>query len=223
MYFDTVDDLPFARDLRRRTYEGLGDVVVDVGCGTGRAVGELAALGARAVGVDLDEGVIEVARRRWPEGEFRVGDAAALPLDDGSVSGYRADKVLHNLGEPESAVAEAWRVLRPGGRAVLVGQDWDTVVIDSADPATTRAAVHARADAVPSPRVARRQRNLLLDHGFTDVRVEVQTAVFTTAVILPMLTGLAGGEWAEEQAERAAADRLFVAVPFFLAVGTRGD
>ena len=217
---DAVDDLPFARDLRERTYQGLGDTVVDVGCGAGRAVGELAGRRVRAIGVDADPRMVEVAAQRWPDGEFHVGDATALPLDDGSVTGYRADKVLHNLREPRLALAEARRVLRGGGRAVLVGQDWDTLVIDSVDPAATRAAVHARADAVPSPRVARQQRNLLLDNGFTDVVVEVRTAVFTGPVILPMLRGLVDGEWAEEQAERG---RLFVAIPMFLAIGTRAD
>lgn len=217
---DAIDDLPFYRDLRERTYEGLGDTVVDVGCGAGRAVGELAVRGVRAIGVDADPRMIDVAAGRWPEGEFHVGDATALPLDDGSVTGYRADKVLHNLAEPGLALAEARRVLRGAGRAVLVGQDWDTLVIDSADPAATRAAVHARADAIPSPRVARQQRNLLLDNGFTDVTVDVRTAVFTGRVILPMLRGLVDSGWAEERAEH---DRLFVAIPMFLAAGTRAD
>jgi ubiquinone/menaquinone biosynthesis C-methylase UbiE len=219
---DAFDVRPQAADLRRLSYRGLGTTVVDVGCGGGRAVGELAADGVRAIGIDLDPRMVEVATRRWPGAEFRVGDATALPLDDGSVTGYRADKVLHALAEPGAAVAEARRVLTRHGRAVLLGQDWDTFVIDSDDPAATRAVVHARADGLPSPRVARRYRNLLLDNGFTDVTVEVHTAVFTDASVLPML-GLAEGAWLDEQVERAARDRLFVAIPLFLAAGTRAD
>lgn len=200
----------------------LGDTVVDVGCGAGRAVGELAVRGVSAIGVDLDPAMVEVAAARWPSSEFRVGDATALPLDDGSVTGYRADKVLHTLAEPELAVAEARRVLAGHGRAVLVGQDWDTMVIDSAFPARTREAVHARADGMPSPRVARRYRNLLLDHGFVDVTVEVHTLVFTGGAMLPMLGTIADGDWLADQVTRARDDRLFVAVPIFLAAGTRG-
>jgi ubiquinone/menaquinone biosynthesis C-methylase UbiE len=220
---DALDDLPQVAELRERSYLGLGDTVVDVGCGGGRAVGELTQRGVRAIGVDLDPEMVEAAGRRWPGAEFHVADVAALPLDDGSVTGYRADKVLHALAKPDAAVAEAWRVLEPRGRAVLLGQDWDTIVIDSDDPARTRALVQARADAMPSPRVARRYRNLLLDNGFTDVTVEVHTIVFTGPMILPMLRTMDEGQWFEEQAALANADRLFVAVPLFLACGTRAD
>jgi ubiquinone/menaquinone biosynthesis C-methylase UbiE len=220
---DAFDDLPMATELRERSYDGLGDTVVDVGCGSGRAVAELTRKGGHAIGVDLDPEMIAAARERWPECEFHVGDATALPLDDGSVTGYRADKVLHTLAEPSLAVVEARRVLRRHGRAVLLGQDWDTMVIDSDDAARTRALVHARADGMPSPRVARRYRNLLLDHGFTDVTVEVHTLVFTDAVMVPMLATIGEGDWFEEQAARARNDRLFVAIPIFLASGTRAD
>src|SRR5262245_5493182 len=220
---DALDDLPRARDLRERTYSGLGDAVVDVGCGAGRAVGELAARHVKAVGVDLDTDMIAAATERWPGAEFHVADATALPFADGSFTGYRADKVLHALPSPELAVAEARRVLAPRGRAVLVGQDWDTMVIESAQPQRTRELVHARADRVASPRVARRYRNLLLDNGFTDVTIEVHTIVFTGPLMLPLLGTIGDGDWLDEQATRARDDRLFVAMPMFLAAGTRAD
>lgn len=220
---DALDDLPQARDLRERTYDGLGDVVLDVGCGGGLAVRELAGRGVRAVGVDVEPAMVEAAAQRFPDGEFRVADATALPFDDGSFTGYRADKVLHTLAEPDLAVAEARRVLAAGGRAVLVGQDWDTMVIESSQPERTRALVHARADGMASPRVARRYRNLLLDNGFTDVTVEVHTFVFTGPTMVPMLGTIGDGDWLDEQVARARDDRLFVAVPMFLAAGTRVD
>jgi hypothetical protein len=57
-------------------------------------------------------------------------------------------------------VAEARRVLCPGGRIVLVGQDWDTIMVDSDDAALTRTIVHARADILSTPRAGRQYRNL---------------------------------------------------------------
>lgn len=220
---DAFDELPQATELRARSYRDLGEVVVDVGCGGGRAVGELARLGARAIGVDRDPEMVAAAAARWPAGEFHVGDVTALPLPDASVTGYRADKVLHVVEDPAAALAEARRVLRPGGRVVLTGQDWDAIVVDSADPDRTRALVHARADTMPNPRAARQYRNLLLDNGFTDVTVEGHMSVFTDALALPMLAGMDDDRWFDEQADRAAHDRLLVAVPVLLAAGTRGD
>jgi SAM-dependent methyltransferase len=219
---DAADAHPVAVGLRARSYELLGDLagrtVVDAGCGGGRAVAELADRGARAVGVDRDPEMIAVARDRWPAGEFHVGDVCELPLEAASVSGYRADKVLHTVPDPARAVAEARRVLAPGGRAVLLGQDWDTVVIDSDEPETTRRVVHAKADALPSPRVARRYRNLLLDAGFTAPVVEVHTLVFTDDTALAVLRRMTDDDgWLAEQAERVRNDRMFVAVPMFLA------
>ena len=218
---DAIDAQPVAVELRARSYELLGDLtgrtVVDAGCGGGRAVAEMVERGARAVGVDLDPEMIAVARERWPAGEFHIGDACELPLETGSVSGYRADKVLHTLDDPARAVAEARRVLAPGGRAVLLGQDWDTIAIDSDEPETTRRLVHAKADSLPSPRVARRYRNLLLDAGFTDPVVEARTAVFIDGTALAVLHRITDEEsWLAEQAERARTNRIFVAVPMFL-------
>ena len=235
---DAVDDSPGAAALRIRSYELLqparGVLAVDVGCGAGRAVAELAARGVRATGIDVSEQMIALARERWPSGEFRTGDAYALPLKDGEAAGYRADKVLHVLADPGRALAEARRVLAPGGRVVLCGQDWDTIVIDSADEKLTRTIVRERADLVASPRAARQYRNLLLDAGFRDVTAEVHTGVFTQASFLPVLTRLAetcrehgaisraqADAWISDQRERARAGRLFAAVPIFMAAATR--
>ena len=143
------------------------------------------------MGIDVSDQMIALARERWPHGQFRVGDAYALPLEDGEAAGYRADKVIHALADPRRALAEARRVLAPGGRIVVCGQDWDTFVTDSGDPELTRIIVARRADQVPSPRAARQYRNLLLDSGFRDVTVEVHTGVFTDGSFLPVLTRLA--------------------------------
>jgi ubiquinone/menaquinone biosynthesis C-methylase UbiE len=230
---DAADRLPGVVELREYSYElmvaGPGKSVVDVGCGAGCAVVELAERGIKAIGVDPDKQMIAVARGRWPGADFRVAGAYDLPLADASVDGYRADKVFHELAEPERALAEARRVLVPGGRAVLVGQDWDTIVIDSCDPVLTRTIVHTRADLIAAPRAARRYRNLLRDGGFDGVTVDVRTGT----ALLPLLLGLAEAAcssgavtrqetdgWIAEQRDRADADRLFLALPIFVAVAT---
>ncbi|RFU83032.1 methyltransferase domain-containing protein [Streptomyces triticagri] len=242
---DIADRQPGASELRARTYDLLrarrGASVVDVGCGAGLAVAELAGLaglvepaglaelagqGVEAIGVDPSEPMIAVARERWPAADFRVAGAYELPLPDASVDGYRADKVFHELADPERALAEARRVLVPGGRVVLLGQDWEVCLIDSDDPVLTRSIARARFDTITAPYVARRFRALLLDAGFRDVEVEVHTLVFTGSAGLPLVGGLAetacaagavtrsqADGWLAEQRDRAEADRFFLAVP----------
>ncbi|HET6314915.1 MAG TPA: methyltransferase domain-containing protein [Chloroflexota bacterium] len=85
-------------------------------------------------GIDLDPAMLAAARSRFPDIDVRAADATNLPLGDGQAPGYRADKLYHILSDPHAALAEARRVLRPGGRIVLRGQDWDAVVIDSDQP-----------------------------------------------------------------------------------------
>ncbi|ROT33114.1 methyltransferase domain-containing protein [Micromonospora sp. HM5-17] len=235
---DAAENAPDAVALRNRGYQLLrvrpGATVVDVGCGAGRAVAELAQQGARAIGVDPDAAMLAAARNRFPGIDVRAGNATDLPLDDGRAQGYRADKVYHMLPEPAAALAEARRVLAPGGRIVLVGQDWEAVIIDSDQPDLTRRIVQARADTVPQPRIARAYRNLLLDGGFQDVEVEVHTAILTDATAHQLLTryaeaarrtGAISAEqaeaWLGEQNRRAASGRLIVAAPMFLAAATR--
>src|SRR6188472_4471422 len=164
---DAAETMPGAAQLRHRSYDLLRlprrATVVDVGCGTGRAVAELTEQGTNAIGVDPDPAMLAAARSRFPDIDLRDADAAHLPLGEGEAQGYRADKVYQVLPDPNAALAEARRVLAPGGRIVLLGQDWDILVIDSDQPELTRRIVHARADTLPHPRIARAYRNLLLD------------------------------------------------------------
>jgi ubiquinone/menaquinone biosynthesis C-methylase UbiE len=233
------DRRPESVQLRRRTYELLrvepGGRVVDVGCGGGTAVAELAALGADAFGVDAAEEAVAFAREHHPGCRFEVGDAQRLPFPDESLDGYRAEKLYHALDDPDKACAEARRVLAPGGRIVLVGQDWESFLIESDDPALTRTIVAAAADDMVHGRVARRYRNMLLDTGFDDVSCVVHTAVLTDpALALFVVTRLATGAvragavsdaraeaWLDDQRGRADRDRLLVTVPLFLAAGRR--
>jgi ubiquinone/menaquinone biosynthesis C-methylase UbiE len=235
---DAAETEPSGVRLRHRGYELLdlspGAAMVDVGCGTGRAVTELHQRGVAAIGVDPDELMIATARRRWPAAEFRIGRAEALPLPDRSVSGYRADKVLHLVPDPAAALAEAYRVLTPGGRIVLAGQDWDALMIDSSHPELTRAILRSRADACPNPQAARACRSLLLDAGFQDVTVEARTDIFIDSTFLPLVesfpsTALAAGSvsaeqaarWVRDQRHRADAGRLFLAFPIVIASARR--
>jgi ubiquinone/menaquinone biosynthesis C-methylase UbiE len=97
-----------------------GLAVLDVGCGTGGFAAEIAeTTGARVVGCDRSPAFLDYARRRSPDVDWVVGDAAALPFAASSFDCVVVSLVLHQLDDPGRAVAEAHRVLRPGGRLLV--------------------------------------------------------------------------------------------------------
>ncbi len=95
---------------------GPGTRLLEVACGTGHLACVAAERGAAAVGMDFVPGMVAEARRRHPGVEFREGDAEALPFADASFDAVVCSFGLHHFGRPQNALAEAYRVLVPGGR-----------------------------------------------------------------------------------------------------------
>ena len=171
---DAAEALPAAARLRARSYQLLrlppDAMVVDVGCGTARAVAELAEHAAHAIGVDLDPAMLAAARRRFPGIDVRAADAADGSLATGRRTVTGRTRCTTSCPIRTRPWPKPGRVLVRGGRIALVGQDWDTLVIDSDQPELTRRIVHARADTIPHPRIARAYRNLLLNATCPGVR-----------------------------------------------------
>lgn len=232
-----VDAKPDVVARRERSYELLGvrpgAAIADVGCGIGTVLADLAALGARAIGVDSSDAMVREAARRVPEAELHVAAAAALPLEAGLLSGYRAERVYQHLADPMSALAEAMRVLEPGGRIVLVDQDWDAFVVDGDDRQVTRSMLTGFADSIPNGWAGRRNGLALAAAGFIQVAVEAETVTIDYDDAAPFLPALkaaavdAGADkeaalaWLDEQRRRGEEGRFFAAMTHFLASATR--
>lgn len=134
-----------------RPFVKASSVCVDVGCGAGRMVGELARLGARTVrGIDASALMVQIASAiiggdgtldielsgpgklvasvpGWGvrHAEFVQGTAEALPMADNAVDVLTCTNVLHRLATPRQALREMARVLRPGGVALISNSyDW---------------------------------------------------------------------------------------------------
>lgn len=103
-------------------------LVLDVGCGTGFLALRFAELGHTVTGIDLAPQMIDQARRKAEEADqqidLRVGDAAALDCPDAHFDWVVARHVIWNLPDPQRGVEEWLRVLRPGGRLVLIEGKW---------------------------------------------------------------------------------------------------
>ena len=99
--------------------------LLDLGAGTGRMLELLAPRAVRAVGVDLSPAMLNLARARLEEHnlrnvQLRQGDVYAPPVERGAYDLIVIHQVLHFLDEPGRALAEAARLLRPGGRLLVV-------------------------------------------------------------------------------------------------------
>jgi len=116
-------DAAWRRRAAQETMLQPGGAALDVCTGTGklaRLLRRRAGAGGRVVGVDFSSAMLEVARRNVAGVEFRQGDATELDMPDASVDAVTVAFGLRNVVDRQRAVAEAFRVLRPGGRYVIL-------------------------------------------------------------------------------------------------------
>ncbi|UXY25788.1 methyltransferase domain-containing protein [Streptomyces sp. HUAS TT20] len=172
---DVQDANPGVRRLRAWAHEALapkdGERTLDVGCGTGSWTRELAAAvgpHGSALGVEPNPALRAVAEERAGGGgaRFTDGDALALPLPEASVDVVWCERVLQHLAEPDRAVAEMARVLRPGGRVALLDTDWATTILHPGDPEIMRALTSGALTSAANPYSGRRLVGQLAAAGF---------------------------------------------------------
>lgn len=99
-----------------------GEKILDIACGTGRICSFIEAKGVEYHGIDISEQEISFAKSRCPQGDFKLGSMLDLPYEDESFDVVFHIAALHHLWtKPErlKALAEAFRVLKPGGRLNL--------------------------------------------------------------------------------------------------------
>jgi len=97
-----------------------GDRVLDACCGTGDLALADRAAGGRVTGVDFSAAMLDRARRKAPELDWRSGDLLALPFPDGSFDAATVGFGVRNVDNLPRALAELCRVLRPGGRVAIL-------------------------------------------------------------------------------------------------------
>jgi len=212
--------------LARATHPA-GSTVLEVGCGIGIITQLIAAQPgvAQAVGVDPSPYLVEQARRRAPSQRFEVADGRCLPFADQTMDGVVFCTTLCHVPGPERALAEALRVLKPGGSLLVYDGDYatSTVALHAHDP-LQRCVEAAIARLVHDPWLIRRlgqlavaagfARGELHSHGYLELDAPTYLPSLVTVGAATLVeAGVIAPQTAEalqaEAAQRASTDRFF--------------
>jgi arsenite methyltransferase len=178
--YRTSDVVEQRRAVRAVLALAPGENVLDIGSGLGLLACEMAAdvgAGGSVDGIDPSESMLALARgRRPPEGSaemrFVAGDACELPFADESFDAAVATQVYEYVPDLPTALGEAFRVLRPGGRLLVLDTDWDSIVWHSGDVGRMRRVLAAWDEHLVDPHLPRRLTRLLSDARFSVARCE---------------------------------------------------
>ena len=155
-----------------------GEKVFDIGCGVGFLAHEMALLvgkSGQVIGFDQNPEMIIHTQKRCEDlrqAEFYEGDAAHLAAEDHTFDAVSCTQVLLYVNDVPKVLSEIRRILKPGGRLVIVETDWRGVVLNSADDALTKKIFSAWDSAVPSPNLPVHLGPLLKKHGFSKIQVQ---------------------------------------------------
>jgi ArsR family transcriptional regulator len=133
-FFDSVAGRLGKDYVPGRSWKGMAEallrlmppmVIADLGAGEGAFALLLAQRATKVIAVDSSSKMIEVSREQAQRHgvknvEYRLGDMEELPIDDGAVDLVFFSQSLHHALHPERAIQEAWRILAPGGRIVVL-------------------------------------------------------------------------------------------------------
>lgn len=156
-----------------------GERVVDLGCGPGLLALEMAhrvGMQGEVQAIDASRSMLALAARRcygksWVQ--LAKGDVGRLPYPAAHFDAAVCTQVYEYVADIGGALLELNRVLRPGGRAVLVDTDWESCVWHSSDPERMRRVIEAWDRHCPHPHLPRTLKQLLAAAGFEVTAVEV--------------------------------------------------
>jgi SAM-dependent methyltransferase len=173
--YSTPDVIEQRRIVRASLGLKPGQDVLDIGSGPGFLACEMAEAvgpGGSVRGIDPSDAMLSVARRRTQATgsapvEFGPGQATGLPFPDGAFDVVTSTQVYEYVHDVPAALTEAHRVLRPGGRLLVLDTDWDTIAWRSSDADRMRKILAAWDEHLADPYLPRRLTSLLIQAGFT--------------------------------------------------------
>jgi len=167
---------------RVRIIEALGLTpgfrVLDVGSGPANQVFEMSPVvgdRGRIDGVDAAESAIEIARQRCSglnNVNFQLGEASSLPFDDATFDAVMSSQVFEYLDDVPTALAEMFRVLKPGGRVLIHDSEWGALIWRSSDPKRMARFMDIWDGHLADPHLPQSLNRKLIDAGFMNMRTE---------------------------------------------------
>ncbi len=215
---DRAYQTPDVTRQRMKTLEALhlkaGDFVLDVGCGSGLLAHDMARLvgaSGHLKGIDISQDMLTLAEQRCadlPQVGWQQSNAEELPEEDERFDAVACVQVLLYVPDVPVALSEMCRILKVGGRIVVVETDWRGTVLNSFDDSLTRRMLAAWDNAVASPHLPVRLGPLMSAAGFSAVSAEAFPIVNASYVpgswSIDMLQQFA--HYAQEQGATSAAE-----------------
>ena len=153
-----------------------GERVLDIGSGPGLLAAEIAQVvgpEGEVHGVDPSASMLELGRAKGAPVSYVEGDAISLPFADATFDAATSTQVYEYVADMPAALAEAHRVLRPGGRLLALDTDWGSIVWHSSEPERMRRVLAAWDEHLAHPYLPRTLGVLLEEAGFAVTRRQI--------------------------------------------------
>jgi arsenite methyltransferase len=178
--YTTPDVVDQRRAIRAALALQPGEQVLDIGSGPGFLAAEMAeevGVDGRVYGIDPSDSMLAIARHGETPVDYGRGDALALPFGDERFDVAVSTQVYEYVDDIEGALAEARRVLHPGGRLLVLDTDWDSIVWHSSDRDRMERVLASWNEHLADPYLPRRLPSLMRAAGLE----------LADAVIIPIL------------------------------------
>jgi 2-amino-4-hydroxy-6-hydroxymethyldihydropteridine diphosphokinase len=240
-----TDSVMVNQALRKVIAPKPGERLLEVGSGTGflcRMIAPALLPGGCITGMDISPEFARHAQLYAQEAGlseaiiFETGKAESLPYSDGTFDGSFASRLLMHAADPDRVVHQLARVVRSGGRVVLMDWDFETVTVDHPDRALTRLLLHWRTDNHGGDNWSGRQLwRRAVQEGLTDLEVTPVVTVAHTendgltqslwraAEVARNGGGISAKEhdtWVEKLKQRLADGTFFASIVYFIVKGT---